>query len=102
MCAAAARGEDVGNGSAAESRVRGAEQPLARTEDDRVDDEAVLVDQAGFDQRAGEAHTALSAPVELIGAAEAPNDLFGNPRRQSQPRSGQGRSRFGSFATTAA
>jgi hypothetical protein len=45
------RREDVGDGSAAEGRrahrldAEGCgEQPLARTEDDRVDDEAELVD----------------------------------------------------------
>src|SRR3954452_11170218 len=47
-----ARGEDVGDGSAAESdsgrRLDGerrGEDPLARAQDDRMDDKAVLVDQ---------------------------------------------------------
>jgi hypothetical protein len=53
------RREDVGDGSAAEGggahRLDGqrrGEEPLARAQDDRVDDEAVLVDQAGLDERA--------------------------------------------------
>jgi len=51
------RREDVGDGSTTEGggadRLEGErceEQPLAPTEDDRVDNEAVLVDQAGLHQ----------------------------------------------------
>ncbi len=51
------RREDVSNGSAAErrgahrlDRVRCAEEPLARAEDDRMDNKVVLVDQPGLDQ----------------------------------------------------
>jgi hypothetical protein len=52
------RREDVGDSSAAEGggahRLDGercVEESLARAQDDRVDDKAVLVDQAGLDQR---------------------------------------------------
>ena len=65
-------GEDVGDGSAAEDggarRLDGErfeEEPLARAQDDRVDDKAVLVDQAGLDQRAGEPYPALSEQVSV-------------------------------------
>jgi hypothetical protein len=59
------RREDVGHGSAAEGRradrldgERCAEEPLARTQDDGVDDKTVLIDQAGLYQRPGEPSTA--------------------------------------------
>jgi hypothetical protein len=59
--------EDVGDGSAAEcagaDRLDGegcGEEPLAGAKDDGVDDKAVLIDQAGLDQRSGEPCTALS------------------------------------------
>jgi hypothetical protein len=64
------RCEDVGDGSAAEGG--GAhgldgegcgEQPLACTEDDRVDDESVLVDQSGLDERSSEPDAALREQV---------------------------------------
>jgi hypothetical protein len=61
------RREDVGDGSAAEwgraDRLDGegcGEEPLAGTQDDGVGDKAVLIDQAGLDQRSGEPCTALS------------------------------------------
>jgi hypothetical protein len=60
------RREDMGDGSAAEDggahRLDGEwreEDPLARTQDDRVDDKAVLVYQAGLDQRPGESYSAV-------------------------------------------
>jgi DNA-binding transcriptional MerR regulator len=64
------RREDVGDGSAAEGG--GAhgldgegcgEQRLAGTEDDRVDDEAVLVDQPSLDERSSEPDAALREQV---------------------------------------
>ena len=39
------------------------EQPLARTEDDWVDDESVLVDQPGLDERSSESDAALGEQV---------------------------------------
>ena len=39
------------------------EQPLARTEDDRVDDEAVLIDQPCLDERSSEPDAALREQV---------------------------------------
>jgi hypothetical protein len=39
------------------------EQPLARTEDDWVDDEAVLVDQPGLDERSSEPDAALREQI---------------------------------------
>jgi hypothetical protein len=64
------RGEDVGDGSGAEGGdAHGldgegcGEQPLARSEDDRVDDEAVLVDQPGLDERSSEPDAALREQV---------------------------------------
>ena len=39
------------------------EQPLVRTEDDRVDDEAVFVDQRGLDERSSEPGAALRKQV---------------------------------------
>jgi hypothetical protein len=64
------RREDVADGSAAEGigadrldGERGGEEPLAGTKDDGVDDQAVLIDQAGLDQRSGEPCTALSEQV---------------------------------------
>ena len=70
------RGEDVGDGSAAEDGgahrfdgERRDEDPLARAQDDRVDDKAVLVDQAGLDKRSGEPCPALGEQVSVGGAA---------------------------------
>jgi hypothetical protein len=64
------RSEDVGDGSAAEDggahRVDGErreEESLARAQDDRVNDKAVLVDQAGPDQRPGEPRPAVGEQV---------------------------------------
>jgi hypothetical protein len=64
------RREDVGDGSAAEGGgahgldgERCGEEPLAGTQDDGVDDKAILIDQAGLDQRSGEPCTALSEQV---------------------------------------
>ena len=64
------RREDVADGSAAEGiradRLDGercGEEPLAGTQDDGVDDQAVLIDQTGLDQRSGEPCTALSDQV---------------------------------------
>ncbi|HEY2657121.1 MAG TPA: hypothetical protein VGI55_15120 [Solirubrobacteraceae bacterium] len=64
--------EDVGDGSAAEGGgAHGldgegrSEQPLACTADDRVDDEAVLVDQPGLDERSSEPD---AAPREQVSA----------------------------------
>ena len=61
------RREDVGDGSAAEDggayRLDGErreEDPLARTQDGRVDEKAVVVDQAGLDQRSGEPCSAIT------------------------------------------
>ncbi len=66
------RREDVGDGSAAEGggahRLDGErreEDPLARIHDGRVDEEAVLVDQAGLDQRPGEPCPALGEQVSV-------------------------------------
>ena len=64
------RSEDVGDGSAAEGggahRLDGdgfGKQRLAFTEDDREDDEAVLVDQPGPDERSSEPDAALREQV---------------------------------------
>ena len=66
------RREDVGDASAAEDygahRLDGErcdEDPLARAEDDRMDDKAVLVDQAGLDQRSGEPYSAVGKQVSV-------------------------------------
>ena len=78
------RGEDVGDGSAAEDRSahrfdgeRCGEDPLAHAQDDRVDDKAVLVDQTGLDKRPGEACPALGEQVSVGGALplESPDGL---------------------------
>jgi hypothetical protein len=62
--------EDVGDGCAAEGggadRLDGercGEESLACAQGDGVNDEPVLVDQAGLDQRAGEPHPALGEQV---------------------------------------
>jgi hypothetical protein len=64
----------MGDGSAAEDggahRLDGErreEEPLARAQYDRVDHEAVLVDQAGLDQRPGEPRPAVGelSPSQL-------------------------------------
>jgi hypothetical protein len=78
------RREDVGDGSAAEGG--GAhgldgegcgEQPLACTEDDRVNDEAVLVDQPGLDERSSEPDVSefenTTLGISFIGAANGPD-----------------------------
>jgi hypothetical protein len=64
------RREDVSDGSAAEDggahRLDGErreEDPLARTQDGRMDEKAVLVDQAGPDQRSGEPCPAVGEQV---------------------------------------
>jgi hypothetical protein len=67
----------VGDGSAAEDggadRLDGErreEDLLARAQDDRVDDKAVLVDQAGLDQRPGEPGPALGE-TDIFRTSEA-------------------------------
>ena len=86
------RPEDVGDGSAAEGRSadrldgeRCGEELLARTQDDGVDDETVLIDQAGLDQRPGEPCTALSeqvpAGVLLLEVRDRFGQVAGDDRR---------------------
>jgi hypothetical protein len=66
------RREDVGDGSAAGDggahrldRERGEEEPLARAQNDRMDNKAVLVDKAGLDQRSGEPYPAVGEQVSV-------------------------------------
>jgi hypothetical protein len=72
----------VGDRSAAEDggahrfdRERRAEEPLARAQHDRVDDEAVLVDQAGLDQRPGEPRP-VGAEVAVWALLLEPRDRY--------------------------
>jgi hypothetical protein len=79
------RREDVGDGSAAENggahrleSERREEEPLTRAQDGRVDEKAVLVDQAGLDQRPGEPYPAVGESenttlgISFIGLANGP------------------------------
>ena len=66
------RHEDVGDGSAAEhggahrlDGERRKEDPLTRTQDGRMDEKAVLIDQAGLDQRSGEPCPAVGEQVSV-------------------------------------
>jgi hypothetical protein len=55
------------------------EDPLARTQNDRVNHEAVLVDRTGLNRRSGEACPALGQQVSVGGALLLePRDGFGN------------------------
>jgi hypothetical protein len=89
------RPEDVGDGSAAEDggahRLDGercGEDPLARTQDGRVDEKAVLVDQAGLDQRSGEPRPAVDEQVSVGALVLEPRDgvgqVSGGDRRLAQ------------------
>ena len=78
------RREDVGDGSAAEDggahRLDGErreEDPLARTQDGRVDEKAVLVDQAGLNQRSGESCPTVGEQVSVGALPLEPRDGFG-------------------------
>ena len=78
------RCEDVGDGSAAEDGgadpldgERCGEDALARTQHDRVDDKAVLIDQAGLDQRSGEPHPAVGEQVSVGALLLEPRDGLG-------------------------
>jgi hypothetical protein len=78
------RREDVSDGPAAENggahRLDGercGEEPLARAQDDRVDDKALLVDQAGLDQRSGEPYAALGEQVSVGALLLEARDGFG-------------------------
>ena len=88
------RREDVGDGSAAEDggayRLDGErreEEPLARTQDDWMDDKAVLVDQAGLDQRPGEPCPAVGEQVSAGALLLEPRDGFGQVSGGAGPRS---------------
>ncbi len=66
------RRKDVSDGSAAEGggahgldSQRHGKEPLARAQDDRVDDETILIDQASLDQRPREPHTTLGKQVPV-------------------------------------
>ena len=76
--------EDVGDGSAAEDGgadwldgQRRGEEPLARAQDHRVDGKAVLVDQAGLDQRPGEPYPAVGEQVPFGALPLEPGDGLG-------------------------
>jgi hypothetical protein len=78
------RREDVGDASAAEDggahRLDGErreEEPLARTQNDRVDEQAVLIDQAGLDQRPGEPRPTVGEQVSVGALPLEPRDGFG-------------------------
>jgi hypothetical protein len=78
------RREDVSDGSAAEGgrarRLDGQrrrEDPLARAQDGSVDEKAVFVDQAGFDQRSGEPCPAVGEQVSVGLLLLEPGDGFG-------------------------
>jgi hypothetical protein len=89
------RREDVGDPSAAEDdgahRVDGErreEDPLARTQNDRMDEEAVLVDQAGLDQRPGEPCPAVGEQVPVGALPLEPRDAgpVNAPKRIQSPK----------------
>ena len=78
------RGEDVGDGAPAEGdRVlrfegeRCSEEPLTVAQNDRVDDQEVLVDEAGLHQRSGEPHAAVGQQVAVAALLFEPRDGFG-------------------------
>src|SRR3954451_25387148 len=78
------RREDMGDGATAEGdglhRFDGewcGEERFARAQDDRMDDEAVLIDQAGLDQRSGEPCPALSEQISVAALLLEPRDGFG-------------------------
>jgi hypothetical protein len=80
------RREEVGDGSTAEDggadRLDGerrGEDPFAGAQDDRVDGKPVLVDQAGLDQRTGEARPALGEQVSLRALVLEARDGLGPP-----------------------
>jgi hypothetical protein len=84
------RREDVGDGSAAEDGgahrfdgERCEEDPLARAQDDRVDEKAVLIDQAGLDQRSGEPCPALGEQVSISNNATIIAGSYGGRLRPS-------------------
>jgi hypothetical protein len=78
------RCKDVGDGSAAEhgrahrlDGERRQEEPLTTAQDGRVDDKAVLVDQAGLDQRPGKPCPAVGQQVSAGALLLEPCDAFG-------------------------
>src|SRR6185436_18726712 len=76
--------EDMGDGATAEGDgahrfdgERCGEEPLARAQDDWMDDKAVLVDQAGLDQRPGEPCPAVGEQISVAALLLEPGDGFG-------------------------